>query len=215
LATKRAGSSPKPSERALLRGALRRDRESPSEVFNVLLQVLEDGRLTDGKGRTVNFRNTIIIMTSNLGTELIQEALEGLTEENRAEVMERLREPILELLRQRFRPEFLNRIDEIIIFKPLLRSEVKRIAELQLERLRQRLQQRGLELEVTDAALDWLATIGFDPPFGARPLRRAIERFVANPLALKLLAGEFTAGETVVVDRDASGGLVLRKASRA
>jgi len=185
------------------------------EVFNVLLQVLEDGRLTDGKGRTVNFRNTIIIMTSNLGTELIQEALEGLTEENRAEVMERLREPILELLRRRFRPEFLNRIDEIIIFKPLLRSEVKRIAELQLERLRQRLQQRGLELEVTDAALDWLATIGFDPQFGARPLRRAIERFVANPLALKLLAGEFTAGETVVVDRDASGGLVLRKASRA
>ncbi|GBD07499.1 Chaperone protein ClpB [bacterium HR21] len=183
------------------------------EVFNVLLQVLEDGRLTDGKGRTVNFRNTLIIMTSNLGTELIQEAMGNLSEANREAVMERLREPILELLRQRFRPEFLNRIDEIIIFKPLLREEVKRIAQLQLERLRERVHQRGLDLQVTDAALEWLATIGYDPQFGARPLRRALERFVANPLAMKILAGEFTAGDTVLVDRDAEGRLVLTKAS--
>lgn len=182
------------------------------EVFNVLLQVLEDGRLTDGKGRTVNFRNTLIIMTSNLGTELIQEAMEKLSESNREEVMERLREPILQLLRQRFRPEFLNRIDEIIIFKPLLREEVKRIAQLQLERLRERVQQRGLDLVVTDAALEWLATIGYDPQFGARPLRRALERFVANPLAMKILAGEFTAGDTILVDRDAAGHVVLTKA---
>mgnify|MGYP001773073699 CR=1 FL=1 len=185
------------------------------EVFNLLLQVLEDGRLTDGKGRTVNFRNTLIIMTSNLGTELIQSALENLSEANREEALERLREPILELLRRHFRPEFLNRIDEIIIFKPLLREEVKRIAQLQLERLRERLQQRGVELAVTDAALEWLATVGYDPQFGARPLRRALERFVANPLAMKILAGEFTAGDTVVVDRDAEGHLVLAKAPTA
>ncbi|MDW7997218.1 MAG: AAA family ATPase [Bacteroidota bacterium] len=181
------------------------------EVFNILLQVLEDGRLTDGKGRTVNFRNTLVIMTSNLGTELIQEAMTNITESSRALVMERLREPILELLRQRFRPEFLNRIDEILVFKPLLRDEVKQIVQLQVERLRQRLQQRDMELRVTDRALEWLATIGYDPQFGARPLRRAIERYIANPLALKVLAGEFAAGDTILVDRDAEGHLVLAK----
>ncbi len=182
------------------------------DVFNVLLQVLEDGRLTDSKGRTVNFRNTLIIMTSNLGTELIQAAMENLTEANRAEIMERLREPVIELLRQRFRPEFLNRIDDIIIFKPLLQSEVKQIARLQLERLRERLRQQGMELQVTDTAVEWLATIGYDPQFGARPLRRAIERHVANPLAMKILAGEFRSGDTIVVDRDTDGTLVFRRA---
>ncbi len=183
------------------------------DVFNVLLQVLEDGRLTDSKGRTVNFRNTLIIMTSNIGTELIQEALGGLTESNRSHIMERLREPILGLLRQRFRPEFLNRIDEIIIFKPLLLSEVKQIARLQLERLRQRLQQRGIDVEVSDAALEWLATIGYDPEFGARPLRRAIEHYVANPLAMKILAGEFGAGDKIRLDRNVNGLLVMEKAT--
>ncbi len=181
------------------------------DVFNVLLQVLEDGRLTDSKGRTVNFRNTLIIMTSNIGTELIQQTLSTLEESTRAHLLERLREPILGLLRQRFRPEFLNRIDEIIIFKPLLLSEVKQIARLHLERLRQRLQQRNIDLEVTDAALEHLAQIGYDPEFGARPLRRAIERFVANPLALKLLAGEFGAGDTIRLDCDAQGHLLLAK----
>lgn len=183
------------------------------EVFNVLLQVLEDGRLTDGKGRTVNFRNTLIIMTSNLGTEIIQASMATMTDSNRIALMEQLQKPIQELLRQRFRPEFLNRIDEIIIFKPLLQSEVKQIARLQLERLRHRLQQRGLDLQVTDKALEWLATVGYDPQFGARPLRRAIERYIANPLAMKILAGEFSSGDTVLIDCNAEGQVVLAKAS--
>ncbi len=170
------------------------------DVFNLLLQVLDDGRLTDSHGRTVDFTNTIIIMTSNMGTELIQERLSDITEENRDRILSELREKILGLLQTRMRPEFLNRIDEIILFNPLTRKEVREIARIQLRRVEQRLQKQNLRLQVTDAALDWLADKGFDINYGARPLKRVIERSVVDPLALKILAGEILPGQTVIVD---------------
>ena len=138
-----------------------------SEVFDVLLQVLDDGRLTDGQGRTVDFRNTVLIMTSNIRTA--------------------------EAMREHFRPEFLNRIDEIVEFKPLSREQLGEIVELQLERLRARLADRGLELELTDAAKQAIAEAGWDPAYGARPLKRAIQRLLENPLAVRLLEGDFAA----------------------
>ncbi len=170
------------------------------DVFNLLLQVLDDGRLTDSHGRTVDFTNTIIIMTSNMGTELIQERLPDITEENRDRILSELREQIFRLLQTRMRPEFLNRIDEIILFNPLTRKEVREIARIQLRRVEQRLEKQNLRLQVTDAALDWLAEKGFDINYGARPLKRVIERSVVDPLALKILAGEILPGQTVVVD---------------
>lgn len=176
-----------------------------NDVFNILLQVLDDGRLTDNKGRTVNFRNTIIIMTSNLGTEVLLERLHEVTEENRDEIMRDARIRIAEILRQRFRPEFLNRIDEIIIFKPLTRSEIRQIVRLQVRGLQQRLEQSGIRFELSDEVADWLGTIGFDPQFGARPLKRAIQRHITDPLSLRILAGEFVAGDRVVAGLDERG----------
>lgn len=173
-----------------------------NDVFNVLLQVLDDGRLTDNKGRTVNFRNTIIIMTSNLGTEVLLDRLHEVTEENREEIMREARVRIAEILRQRFRPEFLNRIDEIIVFKPLVRSEIRQIVLLQIRALQQRLEANGIHLELTDEVADWLGTIGFDPQFGARPLKRAIQRHITDPLSLRILAGDFTSGDRIVVRLD-------------
>jgi ATP-dependent Clp protease ATP-binding subunit ClpB len=158
------------------------------EVFNVLLQILDDGRLTDGQGRTVDFRNTVLIMTSNVRSE--------------------------EAMRETFRPEFLNRIDEIVVFEPLTREQIGEIVELQLERLRARLAERGLSLELTDAAKEQLAEAGWDPTYGARPLKRAIQRLVENPLALRLLEGEFEEGDTVRVDAQ-NGELVFEKATAA
>jgi ATP-dependent Clp protease ATP-binding subunit ClpB len=155
------------------------------EVFDVLLQLLDDGRLTDGQGRTVDFRNTVVIMTSNI------------------------RSP--EELRERFRPEFLNRIDEVVVFEPLSREQLSEIVDLQLGRLRDRLAERKLELEVTDAAKELVAEEGWDPAYGARPLKRAIQRLLENPLALELLEGRFADGDTVRVDaRD--GELVFERA---
>ncbi|KXB98107.1 MAG: hypothetical protein AA908_01505 [Chlorobi bacterium NICIL-2] len=176
-----------------------------NDVFNVLLQVLDDGRLTDNKGRTVNFRNTIIIMTSNLGTEVLLDRLHEVTEENREEIMREARVRIAEILRQRFRPEFLNRIDEIIVFKPLVRSEIRQIVLLQIRALQQRLEANGIHLELTDEVADWLGTIGFDPQFGARPLKRAIQRHITDPLSLRILAGDFTSGDRIVVKLDERG----------
>ncbi len=176
-----------------------------NDVFNVLLQVLDDGRLTDNKGRTVNFRNTIIIMTSNLGTEVLLERLHEVTEENRDEIMRNARVQIAQILRERFRPEFLNRIDEIIIFKPLVRSEIRQIVLLQVRSLQKRLEAAGIQLELTDEVADWLGTIGFDPQFGARPLKRAIQRHISDPLSLRILAGDFTSGDRVVVRLDERG----------
>jgi len=179
------------------------------EVFNVLLQVLDEGRLTDNKGRTVNFRNTIIIMTSNIGSHLIQDKLQYLNDENREEIMGELRIQLSNLLRQTIRPEFLNRIDEIILFKPLTKSEILKIVELQLANVGKMLMEKNITLEVTNDAKEWLAEVGFDVTFGARPLKRAIQRLVLNPLAEEVLKGSIQEGDTVRVDLGAQGKLVF------
>ena len=163
------------------------------DVFNVLLQVLDDGRLTDGHGRTVDFRNSVIVMTSNLGSQLIQE-LAG--EERYAQ----MKASVMEIVGQHFRPEFINRVDEVVVFHPLGRAQIRAIADIQLDLLRRRLAERDLRLELSEAALEQLAAAGFDPVYGARPLKRAIQQRIENPLAQRILAGEFTAGTTIRVD---------------
>jgi ATP-dependent Clp protease ATP-binding subunit ClpB len=162
------------------------------EVLNVLLQLLDDGRLTDGQGRTVNFNNTLIIMTSNLGSQWILE----LGADQHAELERRIEEA----LRHHFRPEFLNRVDETVIFHSLSREHLRRIVDLQVESLRRMLAERQIRIELSDAARDALAEEGYDPHFGARPLKRTLQRMVQNPLAMRLLQGEFKPGQTVVVD---------------
>jgi ATP-dependent Clp protease ATP-binding subunit ClpB len=171
------------------------------EVLNVLLQLLDDGRLTDGQGRTVDFRNTIVIMTSNLGSDAILE----FGERDRAE-MEAL---VQRVIRQHFRPEFLNRLDEIVIFHQLSREQIRHIVELQAEALKKLMHERGIGLLLTDAALDALAAEGYDPHFGARPLKRTIQRRLQNPLAMKLLEGVFKTGDVVEVNME-SGELKFR-----
>ncbi len=158
------------------------------DVFNVLLQVLEDGRLTDSHGRTVDFKNTVIVMTSNLGSAQIQE-LVGDREAQRAAVMD--------AVSGHFRPEFINRIDEVVVFEPLGREQIAGIAEIQLQRLRRRLAERELSLELTPQALDKLVAVGYDPVYGARPLKRAIQRWIENPLAQQILSGQFAPGAVV------------------
>jgi ATP-dependent Clp protease ATP-binding subunit ClpB len=175
------------------------------DVFNALLQVLDDGRLTDGKGRTVDFRNTVVIMTSNVGSDLIQEAA------RRGDDDERLRDKLLDVLRHTFRPEFLNRIDETVVFKSLGREQLEAIVEIQLKDLRRRMAERKLQLEVTAGAKTLLAERGWDPVFGARPLKRTIQRMIENPLAVEVLAGNFHEGDTVVVEPDGSETLRFRK----
>jgi len=177
------------------------------EVFNVLLQLLDEGRLTDSKGRTVNFKNTIVIMTSNLGSHLIQERLQTLTEENRDELMDELRVRLLEMLRQSIRPEFLNRIDEIILFKPLTLSEIRQIVDLQLAGVKKLVASKDITLEFTDDLKEWLAQAGFDPSLGARPLKRTIQKHVVNRLSEKILAGDIVAGDHVEVDEGDRGGV--------
>jgi ATP-dependent Clp protease ATP-binding subunit ClpB len=164
-----------------------------ADVFNILLQVLDDGRLTDGQGRTVDFRNTVIIMTSNLGSHLIQE-MAG--EAN----YERMKAAVMEVVGQHFRPEFINRIDETVVFHPLDQAEIRKIADIQLNNLRQRLAARELGMQITDAALDLLAEAGFDPVYGARPLKRAIQQQVENPLAQQILGGKFMPNDTILID---------------
>ena len=168
------------------------------DVFNVLLQVLDDGRLTDGQGRTVDFRNTVIVMTSNLGSQLIQE-LTG--EEN----YERMKSAVMEVVGGHFRPEFINRIDEAVVFHPLGREQIRSITTIQIDYLRQRLAERDLGLRLTEAALDKLGEAGFDPVYGARPLKRAIQQQLENPLAQQILAGEFHPGQVIEVDADETG----------
>ena len=169
------------------------------EVFNVLLQLLDEGRLTDSKGRTVNFKNTIVIMTSNLGSHLIQEELQHLTEENRDDIMGDLRTKLFEMLRQAIRPEFLNRIDEIILFKPLTMSEIKKIVALQLKHVQAMLSAKNITLEFSDDVKEWMAKMGYDPAFGARPLKRVIQKYIVNKLSEKLLEGAIADGDTVDV----------------
>jgi ATP-dependent Clp protease ATP-binding subunit ClpB len=173
------------------------------DVFNLLLQILDDGRLTDGKGRTVDFKNTVIIMTSNIGSQWIRDL---------ADDAEEMRRRITEALQNHFRPEFLNRVDETIIFNSLGMEEIKRIVDLQLDRLRARMKERKLEIVLTESAKEHLAREGFDPAYGARPLKRTIEKNVQNPLALKMLEGEFAEGDTVEVDLDKkTGELAFKK----
>ena len=170
------------------------------DVFNVLLQVLDDGRLTDGQGRTVDFKNTVIIMTSNIGSTEIQR----LTGQNAAEW--EVEAAVMDLLKGHFRPEFLNRVDEVIVFHPLSKEQLTKIVDVQLEHLRRRLAGRSLRLSVTDPAKKLLADEGYDPQFGARPLKRVIQHRIENPLASRILAGEFAEGETIHVDADSGKG---------
>ena len=173
------------------------------DVFNILLQVLDDGRLTDNKGRNVNFKNTIIIMTSNMGSPLIRDNFAKMTPENKAEVVEKTKEQVLEMLKPNIRPEFLNRIDEIIMFTPLNRVEIEEIVGLQIRSIQRMLDRSsGIKLEVTPKALSFLADEGFDPEFGARPVKRVIHRLVLNQLSKDILAQNVDRSRPIVIDVD-------------
>jgi ATP-dependent Clp protease ATP-binding subunit ClpB len=173
------------------------------DVFNILLQVLDDGRLTDGQGRTVDFRNTVIVMTSNLGSHQIQE----LSGDGSAEAYTQMKAAVMGVVQAHFRPEFINRLDDIVVFHPLDKQQIKSIARIQLRGLEKRLAERGLKLELSEKAFELLGNVGFDPVYGARPLKRAIQAQIENPLAQKILAGEFGNGDTVRVD--AEGGQLV------
>ncbi len=179
------------------------------DVFNVLLQMMDDGRLTDGKGRTVDFKNTVIIMTSNLGSSFLQ--AEGLRSEKE---FDEASKQVMNALHGHFKPEFLNRVDDIIIFKPLGKEQLVKIIELRLEDVRRLLADRKISLELTDAAQELMFTEGFDPNFGARPLKRAIQKLVQDPLALKILDGEVLHGDHVIVDADKRAGKMVMQVSR-
>jgi len=166
------------------------------DVFNVLLQLMDDGRLTDGQGRTVDFTNAVVIMTSNLGA--------GGDETQ-----------VMAAVRDHFKPEFLNRVDEIVVFHRLSEADIERIVDIQLEQLAARIEARGLHLELTGEARKWIATTGYDPDFGARPLKRVIQREVADPIALELLKGDYQPGDTILVDAKPGGGLVFDSAATA
>jgi ATP-dependent Clp protease ATP-binding subunit ClpB len=174
------------------------------EVFNILLQILDDGRLTDGHGRTVDFKNTVVIMTSNIGSQWITDLREKDYEEMRRRVME--------AMRTHFKPEFLNRVDELIIFHGLGIEEIKAIVEIQVKKLEQRLLERRIQLKMTEEAKGWLAKEGFDPAYGARPLKRVIQKEIQDKLALKILEGRFKEGDTIAVDVDDKKGELVFKA---
>ncbi|MCH8225320.1 MAG: AAA family ATPase [Chloroflexi bacterium] len=184
------------------------------DVFNILLQILEDGRLTDGHGRTVDFRNTVIIMTSNLGTRDLTRQPTGFKTDDRVQSLDeqRMRDSVHDALKRAFRPEFLNRIDETIIFHPLTQDQIVKVVDLMVRDVQDRLAERGISFDLTPAAKEWLAKEGFDQVFGARPLRRAIQRFLENPLSKGILAGDYPDGSHVVIDA-AGSGLVLTKES--
>lgn len=182
-----------------------------SDVFNILLQVLDDGRLTDGKGRIVNFKNTIIIMTSNLGSEIIQNRLNDINDENRSEIMHLIKIEMSELLKKKMRPEFLNRIDEIVLFRPLSVQDILKIADLQISRLKSKLAKLGMTLEIDGDALEWITKLGYDIQFGARPLKRAIQKHITDELAIKLLSGEFQNGDKILLTSDDKGKFIFTK----
>ena len=175
------------------------------DVFNILLQVLDDGRLTDNKGRVVNFKNTIIIMTSNLGSAYIQSQFERIDESNKEDIVEETKKEVMSLLKKTIRPEFLNRIDETIMFTPLTKEQIANVVRLQINSVRNMLEPQGVTLEVTDAAIDYLAEVGFDPEFGARPVKRAIQRYMLNDLSKKLLAEEVDRSKPITIDANDNG----------
>ncbi len=174
------------------------------QVFNILLQLLEDGRLTDGHGRTVDFKNTVVIMTSNLGTEEFQHQAIGFGHRDEADE-QRMRKNIESALKQTFRPELLNRIDDVIIFHPLTEQQLRSIVDLLVRATEQRLADQDIKLDINDDAKAWLVKKGYDPVYGARPLRRAIERYVENPLSTKILQGEFKQGDTIAISVQEDG----------
>ncbi|MGH9177914.1 MAG: AAA family ATPase, partial [Acidimicrobiales bacterium] len=179
------------------------------DVFNTLLQILEDGRLTDAQGRSVDFKNTVLIMTSNLGTADLRKASIGFAKSSESVTYERMKEKVNEALKQHFRPEFLNRIDEVIVFHELSREEVTQIVDLMIRRVRDQLEGQGLGFELTQEAKLFLAEKGYDPTLGARPLRRAIQTYIENPLSERILVKEFPAGETIIVEVE-DGEIVFR-----
>ena len=190
------------------------------EVFNSLLQVLDDGRMTDGHGRTVDFKNTVIIMTSNAGVELIkrESAIGFATKKDQTKAQksnyEDMKEKVMIEVKKTFRPEFLNRLDEIIVFHELNEEQLRQVVDLLAKDLQKRLAERKLSVEITEKAKSWLAKEGYDPVYGARPLRRALEKYVENPLAIKVLGGEFKEGDTIVVDSGDDGLTFTKKKNK-
>ena len=180
------------------------------DVFNTLLQVLDDGRLTDNKGRLVNFKNTIIIMTSNLGSHIIQENFENLNEENHLEIVAKTKEEVFDLLKQTLRPEFLNRIDETVLFQPLSRNEIGRIVQFQLRGINKMLESKNIILTTTQEAIDFILRKGYDVSFGARPLKRVVQQEVLNRLSKEILAGKINDGDRITLDYFGDKGLVFR-----
>jgi ATP-dependent Clp protease ATP-binding subunit ClpB len=170
------------------------------DVFNILLQVLDDGRLTDNKGRVVNFKNTIIIMTSNMGSHLIQENFEKMNESNKDAIMAKTKLEVFDLLKKSIRPEFLNRIDETIMFAPLNREDVEKIVRLQFEGIVEMLKANDIKLSATNEAIDWLAQLGFDPQFGARPVKRVIQKRILNELSKQILAGKVQKDSEIILE---------------
>jgi ATP-dependent Clp protease ATP-binding subunit ClpB len=170
------------------------------DVFNILLQVLDDGRLTDNKGRVANFKNTIIIMTTNIGSHIIQENFEKITDENYFDILENTKDEVFDLLKKSVRPEFVNRIDEIIMFRPLSRKDVRKIVDIQVNLVCKRLDESGIKLEITEAARERLSKLGFDPQFGARPLKRVFQREILNELSKQILAGKVHKDSIILVD---------------
>ena len=220
-ATMRAGSSPKPCRRNPYSVVLLDEIEKAHpEVYNLLLQIMEDGRLTDSHGRVIDFKNVILIMTSNIGARSIQGEREmgfgrsgeaPKTPEQITRQMDSIKGRITDELKRVFRPEFLNRVDETIIFHPLSQTEINEVVTLMLDRVARQVAQKGMDFEVTQAAKEYLAREGFDPQYGARPLRRAVQRLVEDPLAEEILLGRFEANDTVVVDIDDDRGILFRK----
>jgi ATP-dependent Clp protease ATP-binding subunit ClpB len=170
------------------------------DVFNILLQVLDDGRLTDNKGRVVNFKNTIIIMTSNIGSHIIYDEFEDIKSHNKDEVLERTKEKVLQLLRQTVRPEFLNRVDEIIMFAPLMSEDVKEIVKLQLNQLKLMLSKNGIKMDYSSAVVEWIADRGFEIQLGARPIKRLIQREIVNELSKAILQGDVRPDNGIYID---------------
>ncbi|MDA0987282.1 MAG: ATP-dependent chaperone ClpB [Bacteroidetes bacterium] len=182
------------------------------EVFNLLLQLLDEGRLTDSKGRTVNFKNTIIIMTSNIGSNIIQDKISELENEDEwDEIMSGLRSDLFDLMRQTIKPEFLNRVDEIILFKPLSATDIQKIVDLQLKLIEKQLNEKNIKLKISDDAKEWLGRLGFDPLFGARPLKRIIQKHITNPLSEKILSGTFKEADTIEINMKGEGQIEFKK----
>jgi ATP-dependent Clp protease ATP-binding subunit ClpB len=183
------------------------------DVFNILLQVLDDGRLTDNKGRIANFKNTIIIMTSNIGAHIIQENSETITEKNRDSILAKTKREVFDLLKKTIRPEFLNRIDEIIMFNPLNRDEIKEIVMVQFKGIVQMLLNNGIKISITDAAIDWLAQLGFDPQFGARPLKRVMQKRILNELSKQILSGTIQKDAAIEIGLDGKNNFEFKNIS--